>query len=215
MSWISKVSKLFPRATDPGLSEDRQAPSDVPHVAAPIEENHESTMTFNVAEEVQRFFDDSSLSQSIQPVFKVFLGSIATGKTSARRLQCAQGFVVVDASEVFLYLSRGGVYDFPSFLAEPMQIVGTLVARDALVERRHIVTEFLGDNADELKELFNGVTALGYRLDIQVMTCDFDEAKRRNQARDLDCISTYYAQSFNLSWLQAAAATALTHAGAG
>jgi hypothetical protein len=162
------------------------------------------TMTFNIAQEVERFFDDSSLAHGIQPVFKVFMGAGATGKTTLRRAQCAEGYVVVDAAEVFLKLSRGGVYDFPSFLEEPMNVVGGIVARYAFLERRHIATEFLTGSADAFKGLFDAVTSLGYRIDVQMLTCDPEEAERRNQARGVDCISAYYAQEHHWAWLVAA-----------
>lgn len=218
MSFKSRVLSLLGRAPQPVQNADALISGDgVASAEQPARRPAEpaaDTMTFNVAQEVERFFDDSSLADGTMPVFKVFMGAGATGKTTLRRTQCPAGYVVVDAAEVFLNLSRGGVYDFPSFLAEPMNVVGSIVARYALIERRHIATEFLTGSEDAVKGLFDAVTSLGYRIDVQMLTCDPEEAERRNQARGVDCISAYFAQEHHWAWLVAAtqaAAQAMPH----
>lgn len=209
MSFKSRVLSLLGRASRPLPKADASASGDgVASAEQPAAHQHAEpagdSMTFNIAQEVERFFDDSSLAHGIQPVFKVFMGAGATGKTTLRRAQCPEGYVVVDAAEVFLNLSRGGVYDFPSFLAEPMNVVGGIVARYAILERRHIATEFLTGSEDAINGLFDAVTSLGYRIDVQMLTCDPEEAERRNQARGVDCISAYYTQEHHWAWLVAA-----------
>lgn len=108
---------------------------------------------------------------------------------------------MLDAAEVFLNLSRGGVYDFPSFLLEPMNMVGRVVARYALIERRNMAVDLLVTNLTLLQDLFSALEMLGYRIDVQMLECSAQEAERRNQCREADCISAYYAQEHHWPWL--------------
>ena len=101
---------------------------------------HENAGAFDTADEVNRFFDNSSLSGDGPPQFAVVCGPTASGKTRHRREKYANGYVVVDATDVFIRLSRGKYIDFPSFLEEPMDIIGTAIAKRAIQERRNIVT---------------------------------------------------------------------------
>jgi hypothetical protein len=201
LSLLGRTPRAVPNA-DASVSGDGVASAEQP-AHQPAEPAADS-MTFNIAQEVERFFDDSSLAHGTQPVFKIFMGAGHTGKTTLRCAQCPEGYVVVDAAEVFLNRARGGVYDFPSFLAEPMNVVGGIVARYAVLERRHIATEFLTGSEDSIKGLLDAVTSLGYRIDVQMLTCDPEEAERRNQARGVDCISAYCAQEHQWDWLVAA-----------
>src|SRR5262245_4139113 len=94
---------------------------------------------FDLAAEAERFFDDSSLPGEGQPHFVLLLGGVSSGKTYTRRRRYKRGYVIVDAAEIFISLSRGGYYDFPDGLVEPLEAIGSLVALRALAERRHVV----------------------------------------------------------------------------
>lgn len=157
----------------------------------------------DVQAEVGRFFDDSSLSRGTRPVMRVIMGGVCTGKTTLRQSQCARGYVIVDAAEVFLALAQGKDYEFPSVLAERMNLVGRLLAVRAIREQRHIAVELL----DHDPELFHAITAAGYRIELQFLTCDPAEAVRRNQTRGTDSISAYFAQPYHVAWLKAAASS--------
>lgn len=201
MTPVSAVSTLVRRHFAPSSPPDSRQPAGEgagdPVYAQP---------TFHLAEEVGRFFDDSSLCPSgQQPVLVLLIGGVATGKTTLRKTQYASSHVVVDAAEVFLNLSRGAVYNYPSFLEVPMNVIGEIVARQAIAERRHIVTELTGRRPDAIRQLIDAMSALDYRVQVLGVTCDPEEAVRRNLARGVDCISAYYAEGHHLPWLLAAA----------
>ena len=90
-----------------------------------------------------------------------------------------------------------------------MQIIGNLVAERAISERRNIVTELIGSEFEPTKAFIDAMRAVSYRVDIQVITCDVEEAQRRNLSRGDDCISAYFSESYQRGWLQEAAVTAL------
>lgn len=98
----------------------------------------------DVPAEVDRHFDDSSRSNDDEPIAVVISGGIAAGKTTLRKQKYATGYVLVDAVDIFLSLSRGECFDFPEAFQQPMDLIGRLVAQRAVAERRNIVTEIVG-----------------------------------------------------------------------
>lgn len=159
----------------------------------------------DIAAERDRYFDDSSKATDEPPRFTVLMGGVAAGKTTIRKQVYSAGFVLVDAAEIFLSLSRGEEFPFPEYFEEPMQIIGSLVALRAVTERRHIVTELIGADFEPTKGLLEAMRAIGYRIDIQAITCDIKVAEQRNASRRPDDISCFYAERFQRSWLYQAA----------
>jgi hypothetical protein len=169
----------------------------------------EKTFTINVNHEIDRYFDASSISGEELPRIIILMGAPACGKTTLRKQIYATGCVLVDAAEIFLSVSRGRSFPFPSAFEEALQLIGGLVARRAIFERRHIVTEVIGADAEALESLIKAMKAIGYRIDLQLVTCDREEAQRRNLHREPDNISCYYAEPYQRRWLHEAAVATL------
>lgn len=165
----------------------------------------ERVFQFDVGAEVDRYFDDSSLSSGAEPRIVILMGGPAVGKTTIRKQRFATGYVLVDAAEVFLSLSRGDYFDFPGPFGELLDVIGPLVARRAITERRHIVTELIGSQFELTKDLIEAMRAIGYRAEMQAIICDIEEAQRRNLSRGNDNISAYYAELYQRRWLTEAA----------
>lgn len=151
--------------------------------------------------EIDRYFTPDSVSVDGQPSLVLVMGGPASGKTTLRRQQYASGYVLVDAAEIFISLSRGGYYDFPDAFLEPMDLIGRLVASRAISERRNIVTEIIGSDFDETTELIEAMRSVGYKIEAVGVTCEVEEAMRRNLSRGEDNISSYYAEPFQRQWL--------------
>lgn len=160
---------------------------------------------FDIGAEAAAYFDDSSRCASAHPKIVVLLGGVAAGKTTIRRSRYSAGYVLVDAADIFIRLSRGDYFEFPSVLEQPMNSVGTAVARRAIRERRHIVTELIGGDERTLRGLIEAMRAIGYAVDGQFIFCDVKVAMERNLARGPDSVSAYYAEPFNVTWLVRAA----------
>ena len=71
---------------------------------------HENLKAFDIADEVNRFFDDSSLSRDGPPQIAIVCGPTATGKTRHRRKKYAKGHVVVDAADIFISLKIDKIF---------------------------------------------------------------------------------------------------------
>jgi hypothetical protein len=165
---------------------------------------------FQIDVETDRFFDDSSVAQNGPPRIVILAGGPASGKTTLRKQRFSTGYVLVDAAEIFLNLSRGEFFPFPGPLEERMELVGRRVAERAIAERRHIVTEIIGADVKPAMGLLHAMSAVGYKVELQAVTCDVGVAAQRNAKRGDDCISAYYAEAYQGSWLYEAARAALT-----
>lgn len=155
----------------------------------------------DVSAEVDRLFDDSSIPADGRPVAVIFSGGVAAGKTTLRKQRCSTGYVLIDAADIFLSLSRGAFYPFPDAFQESMDLIGRLVARRALSERRNIVTEIIGAELEPVLQLIDALKSIGYRVEGSVITCDLEEALRRDASRGDDDISAYYAEPFQRAWI--------------
>ena len=121
--------------------------------------NTERTYSIDLNAEIDRLFDDSSLPGADQPRAVILMGGVAAGKTHLRIKDYSRGYVLIDAAEMFHHLSRGeGMLDFPDAFAEPLELIGPMVADRAISERRHIVTEIIGHDIPTTVKL---ITALG------------------------------------------------------
>ncbi len=115
------------------------------------------------------------------------------------------GYVLVDAADIFIRLSKGLSLDFPEDLEEPMEIVGTMIAGRAVAERRNIVTELIGADYDATVKLIEAMRSIGYKISVNGVSCDLEEAQRRNLARSDKDVSCYFSEEFQRKWLIAAA----------
>lgn len=163
--------------------------------------NTDRTCEIDVASEIDRLFHDSSLAHAGPPRAAILMGGVATGKTTLLRNDYSQGFVLIDAAEMFHHLSGGdALLDFPGALLEPLVLIGSLVAQRAISERRNIVTEIIGANFAPVEELISALKSTGYGVDVVAVTCDLEESMRRNETRG-DNISAYYAEPFQRQWI--------------
>jgi hypothetical protein len=151
--------------------------------------------------EVDRLFDDSSIPASGQPVAVIIFGAVAVGKTTIRKQKYSAGYVLIDAADIFLSLSQGESLPFPGPLEEPVEIIGMMATQQALSERRHIITEIVGAEAEPVKQLIGALRSIGYEVQGECIDCDIDEACRRNESRGDDNISAYYAEPYQRKWI--------------
>jgi hypothetical protein len=138
------------------------------------------------------------------PKFILVVGGVCTGKTTLRKEKYSSGFLQLDAGEIFIQLSDGEYFDFPSFLEKEMDMIGEKIAREAVSNRLNIVTEVLGNNYDEVEQLIDKMKGIGYDVDVKYIDCDLNVALERNQNRSDDNISAFYTQKYHFSWLNSA-----------
>ncbi|MCP4213648.1 MAG: ATP-binding protein [bacterium] len=160
-------------------------------------------MTEHIAA-VNQYFTDESFARDRKPKATFIVGPICAGKTTYRKKHCVEDFVLVDAGDVYLKLNNGSWTDFGKNLVRDMKQVSFAVAARAVMQRRNIVCELVVDSEDIAKmsrAVQNGLTELGYGVNVVDIDCDLETAKKRNAARPTDNISAYYTTGYALSTL--------------
>jgi hypothetical protein len=141
----------------------------------------------------------------------LFTGGVGAGKTTIRREKygLTSGYVTLDAGEIFIRLCRGRYVNFPpppeeAELAEVIELIGYGTALRAIRERRSIVTELIGATVEPMKALIDAIIGIGYHCELASVTCDVEEAYRRNVSRGDDNISAFYTEPFHQRWIMQA-----------
>ena len=149
-------------------------------------------------------FDPSSICEDDAPTFVLVMGPVAVGKTELRREKYGNGYVVMDAAEIFLDLCNGEYHDFPSIFEEQMNAVGEAVCKRAVAERRNVVCEIVGDDKEMAILMIEALKHIGYLIRIEAVTINSEGSLKRNSGRGDDEISSYYTQLFHMKWLAGA-----------
>lgn len=166
------------------------------------------TQRFNITTLVDQHFSDDSLPDALPPECVLLIGGPAVGKTAIRKGKFSRGYVLIDAAEIFTLLDGWEDQAFPGGLEEPMNMVGMLIAQRAIKERRNVVTELIGSDYAPTVALIETMKNAGYKVTVHAITCDVEEAMRRNLARGNDEISAYFAEPYQRQWLIDAATSA-------
>lgn len=140
-----------------------------------------------------------------RPKLVLILGGPASGKTRFRRDKFSDGFVTIDAGEIFLLLPESANSDFPGPLEAEMDGLGRTIAKSAVFRRLDIVTEMIGDSVEDIVTVTNAMKAAGYEVIANALVCDVNVAMQRNMQRGPDNISAYYTQKYHQKWLTEAA----------
>ena len=144
--------------------------------------------------------------ESDQPIFIIVMGGVCTGKTTFRlNKYSSNNYTHIDAGEIFIELSEGEYYDFPSHLEDKMNQIGITKMRDSIRENKNIVIEIIGANNESVKELMDLSDKIKYSNRVEYLECDLDVALLRNQNRGDDNISAYYSEPYNIMWFKQAA----------
>ena len=165
-------------------------------------------VSLSLDEAVDAWFDDSSRWKDrcpLPPRFVLVCGTPASGKTRLRHAKYAQGYVTVDAGDIFRRLPDNEGMGFPGEQAWMVDTIGTEVAARALEERRHVVTEVFGLDQPATVELIEAMKAAGYRTELVGVRAGVEQSVAWNEERGLDNVSSYFTDEFNVRWLRDAA----------
>lgn len=163
--------------------------------------SEEKIVHIDVNAETKKFLEDSSTLLNDTPEFVLLCGGVCTGKTTIRKQQYSKGYVLIDAAEIFLNLSNGEYYDFGTTFEEPLEIIGRLIARQAIKERRNIVTEIIGAQKEEVISIIEAMKSIGYKINLVGTECKLEVSLKRNAQRGNDNISAHYTESYHQRWI--------------
>lgn len=137
-----------------------------------------------------------------QPEFIIIMGGVCSGKTILRKNKYSNGFANIDAGEIFIELSKGEYYEFPSHLEGKMNQIGIEKMRESILGKKNIVIEIIGAEYESVKELIELAEKIGYSCKVDFLECDMDEAWQRNIDRGNDNISAHFCEPYHLVWFR-------------
>jgi len=141
-----------------------------------------------------------------KPELIVITGGVCSGKTTHRKIKYSNDeYSNIDAGEIFIQLSNGAYYDFPSHLENQMLKIGFDKMRESMKEKKNIVIEIIGSNYESVEELFTWSEKINYSCLVEFIDCDFAESWQRNVNRSDDNISAYYCEPYHIAWFKQAA----------
>ena len=161
----------------------------------------EKNIQFDLGAEIKKYFDNASISTNGSPEFVLLCGAVCNGKTTMRKQQYSKGYVLIDAAEIFLSLSNGEYYDFGTTFEEPLELIGSLITRQAIRERRNIVTEIIGATKEVMFPIIDAMKSIVYKINMIYVECEMEESWKRNVERSNDNISAYYTESYHQRWI--------------
>jgi hypothetical protein len=166
---------------------------------------------------LESYFDPSSMPEAgKRPQFLVVMGIPCSGKTRLRREKYPDGYVVVDAGEIFMELSSGAaglhqatilewpaapLLPFPGPFEGALQRLGPKIVERAIREGRNLLTEIIGDQYEPTAGMLRAMKAIGYEITVIGVDCDLETALERNKHRGMETIPAGYSQVFHLKWI--------------
>lgn len=139
-----------------------------------------------------------------RPTLFIVSGGICSGKSTHIANEYPSNYLHIDAGDLFIGLSEGEYYDFPSELEEPLNEFGFELFKMGIRTKRDIVIEVVGSDIAIMEQFFDLAKSIKYRVKIDHITCDIETAKHRNNNRGDDSISSYYTEQFHLNWFRQA-----------
>ncbi|MDR3547874.1 MAG: zeta toxin family protein [Candidatus Pacebacteria bacterium] len=130
------------------------------------------------------------------PEFVIFMGGIASGKTTIRHKDYAGGFVHFDFGEIYKEIEDEFGKGEPR-LAEYASFASNTILREALKRKKNIVIEIIGETQEPIGLVIDKMREVGYKISVQGITCDVKEAYARHikaTQEDKDYISAHYSQ---------------------
>ena len=139
-----------------------------------------------------------------RPTLFIVSGGICSGKSTHIANEYPSNYLHIDAGDLFIGLSEGEYYDFPSELEEPLNEFGFELFKMGIRTKRDIVIEVVGSDIAIMEQFFDLAKSIKYRVKVDHITCDIETAKHRNNNRGDDSISSYYTEQFHLNWFRQA-----------
>jgi hypothetical protein len=147
-----------------------------------------------------------NIPQHVKPKFLIITGAVAVGKSTIRKEKVSKEFISSDAGDIFINLSKGEYYDFPSHLENKMEEIGSSLVASAINNKKNIVVELIGLHFEsEFKQLLELILKIGYSIEVNLITCNYEKAFRRNLDRGENNISAFFTDKYHFKWFLNAA----------
>ncbi|OGJ64504.1 hypothetical protein A3C37_01845 [Candidatus Peribacteria bacterium RIFCSPHIGHO2_02_FULL_53_20] len=113
------------------------------------------------------------------PKFVIMTGGPGAGKSTIRKRDYSQGYVHFDPGDIFAEMRKIKDESNVKFNAS-ISFTCELLLRQAIEERKNIVTEVIGDTYEPLKSIMDKMLEIGYTIDVRAVTADVAESYQRH-----------------------------------
>lgn len=131
-----------------------------------------------------------------EPEFVIFMGGIGSGKTTIRQRDFAEGYVHFDYGEIRNAIKDEFSEDHLGF-STFVNLACTLTFEDALKKKKNMVIEIIGETYEPIESVITKMREVGYKINVQAITCDISEAYERHiraTQDDPNYFSAHYSQ---------------------
>lgn len=136
---------------------------------------------------------------SQEPNFIIMCGGVGSGKSTIRKQKYNEGYVVIDAGEVYLKLTdneKNKIDKIDAFI----DFVGSFLVSEAIEKKKNIVIEVLLDKQQPIMDIIDKMLKKGYKNNLEFIECDPVEAWKRHLGREKNNISSYNTQDQTMAW---------------
>jgi hypothetical protein len=137
-----------------------------------------------------------------KPIFAIIAGGVCSGKTYIRKAEYSDNYVSVDAGDIFIELSIGEYYDFPSHLEDVMNRIGLEQLKEAIKTKQNIVIEIIGSEEDSVLSIIKLIELISYEINYVFVDCELDVTVKRNENRSENNISAYFTEKYHYKWIE-------------
>jgi predicted kinase len=140
-------------------------------------------------------------SKSEEPELIIIMGPVAGGKSCYIRENYSNGYVWIDMARIFFDLqSQTGIK--LNRRTQLINFIGIVTLDLALLEKRNIVIELVGDELERIDTLIDAMKAHGYKTKITMINSVNDGCFTNGKHKKVEYMSSFYTEPFHLDWFE-------------
>jgi hypothetical protein len=144
-------------------------------------------------------------NKSGEPELVIIIGPVAAGKTRHIKENYQNGYVWIDMARIFFDLQRETGIRL-NRRNEIINFIGLVTADLALLEKRNIIIELVGDELERIDNIIEIMKNHGYKVKITMINSLDDDCFPKSKVLKSEYMSSYYTESFHYDWIEKTAA---------
>src|SRR3989344_40129 len=114
-----------------------------------------------------------------KPNLIIIMGGIASGKSTVRKQSYDDGYALIDFGAIYLTLTENRKNQSEKD-AVYCRIIGEMILTTAISQKRNVVIEIIGDEAEPLDTIIKGMERIGYKPSIMHIFAEIPQAYERH-----------------------------------
>jgi len=139
------------------------------------------------------------------PELIIIIGPVGAGKTSYIESNFSKGYVWLDMARIFFDLQKNTGIRL-NRRNEVMNFIGVVTLDLAILEKRNIVMELVGEELEKIDRIIDLMKTHGYNVKITVINSPDDTCFANTKPVSQKHMSSFYTENFHLDWFEKTAA---------